>query len=175
MAFDAFLVFTTASDQPPLMGESQDKQFSAKNAIQIEAFSLGIHNTVSIGSATGGAGAGKAQFSEFKITKAVDKTSPNLLLYVGRGAHITQVDLYLRKAGGATGASAVFLRYTFGMVAVSTIDWSASAGDDRVREEVTFEYGALQITYQPQQKGSASTGSWNVIKNGTGSIIPGGG
>lgn len=176
MAFDAFLVITTASGQPPLMGETRDAQFSAKNAIQIEAFSFGIHNTVSIGSATGGAGAGKARFSEFKITKAVDRASPNLLLYAGRGAHITQLDLYLRKAdGGQQGADAVFLQYSFKLVAVSTIDWSGSAGDDTVKEEVTFEYGALQITYQPDQKGATSSGSWDVVKNGTGSVIPGGG
>lgn len=177
MAFDAFLVFTTGSGQLPLEGETQDKQFSAQKAIAIDSFSFGIHNTVNIGSATGGAGAGKAQFSQFKITKAVDRTSPNLLLYAGRGAHIQQVDLYLRKAGGGKASGAVFLQYSFKLVAVADVQWSGASGDDTVKEEVTFEYGALQVKYTSQAPnggtGSTYTGGWNRIKNGPGFTIPG--
>lgn len=179
MAYDAFLVFTTASGQPPLQGETQDEQFRAKNAVEIRSFSFGIHNTISIGSATGGAGAGKAQFMELTISKAVDRVSPNLLQYVGSGNHFTQMDLYLRKAGGggASKSGAVFLQYSFKLVSVSNVEWSGGTGDETVKEDVTFLYGALQVKYTSQkasgQQGSTYTGTWNQVKNDSNFTVPG--
>lgn len=178
MAYDAFLVFTTSGGQPPLQGETQDTQFSAKHAIEIISFSLGIHNTVAIGSATSGARAGKAQFSDFKITKAVDRASPTLLLYAGTGAHIAQADLYLRKAGGsaAKGQRLVFLQYSFKLVYVSDIEWSGSEGDEAIHEDVTFSYGALQVKYVSQgpngQAGATYTDAWNQVKNNNSFDVP---
>src|SRR5690348_6288858 len=143
MAFDAFLVFTTTKGQPTLEGETMDAQFGPKHAVAIKSFSLGISNTVSVGSQTRGAGAGKAQLHEFKISKEIDTVSPVLLQLAGSGGHVTQMDLYLRKAGSGAKGSAVFLQYTFKLVFVATIDWSGSAGEETPSEEVTFKYGAL--------------------------------
>ena len=181
MAIDAFLVFTTQSNQLPLKGETQDKQFSAKNAIEISAYSLGIHNTTTVGSAADGAGAGKAQFSDFQITKLVDKLSPTLLQYAGSGIHLQQLDLYLRKAGGVGGKSPdgglVFLQFSFKLVFVTDIQWSGGTGDDAAKEDVTFAYGALQVQYSPQsitgQKGTAVTGGWNRVTNSNNFNVPG--
>jgi type VI secretion system secreted protein Hcp len=44
--------------------------------IELKSFSFGIENPTTIGSATGGAGAGKTRFHEFTIKKTVDKASP---------------------------------------------------------------------------------------------------
>ena len=180
MAIDAFLVFTTQGNQLPLEGETQDKQFSAKNAIEISAYSLGIHNTTTVGSAAGGAGAGKAQFSDFQITKLVDKLSPTLLQYAGSGIHLQQLDLYLRKAGetgGKSPAGLVFMQFSFKLVYVTDIQWSGGSGDDRVKEDVTFAYGALQVHYTPQsstgQQGTAVTGGWNRVTNSDNFTVPG--
>lgn len=180
MAFDAFLVFTTLSGQPTLKGETQDKQFRAQNALEISEFSFGIHNTVNIGSVTSGAGAGKAQFADLKIAKVADSLTPNLLLYVGNGAHIQQLDLYVRQAssaakGGAAKSGLVYLQYSFKLVAVTTVDWSGSSGDDAVKENVTFTYGALQVKHTAQKgaRSTTSTATWNRITNGPGFDIPG--
>lgn len=72
MAFDAFLKITT----PDVAGESSDSKHPGE--IELYSFSLGAHNTTTIGSATGGAGAGKVSFSSFSIMKKTDKTSPIL-------------------------------------------------------------------------------------------------
>lgn len=177
MAFDAFVVFTTQSGQPPLVGETQDAQFHAKGAIEITSFSFGIHNTLSIGSASGGAGAGKAQLMELKISKVVDRVSPSLLQYVGSGAHFAQMDLYLRKAGGGSKTGLVFLQYSFKLVSVSNVEWSGGTGEDTVKEDVSFVYGALQIKYTSQkasgQAGDTYTGTWNQVKNNSSFAIPG--
>ena len=50
---------------------------SGPRAFEIKDFSFGIENPTTIGSATGGAGAGKIKFNEFLITKTTDKASPN--------------------------------------------------------------------------------------------------
>jgi type VI secretion system secreted protein Hcp len=177
MAIDAFLVFTTAGGQPPLEGETQDKEFSAKHAVEVLSFSLGIHNTITVGSASSGVGAGKAQLNDFKITKLVDRASPTLLLYAGNGSHIAQVDLYLRKSGGPSGKGLVFLQYSFKLVVVSDIEWNGDRGEDAVREDVTFTYGALQVKYVSQapngQAGTTFTGAWNRVKNNSSFVVPG--
>ena len=50
---------------------------SGPRAFEIKDFSFGIENPTTIGSATGGAGAGKIKFNEFSITKTTDSASPN--------------------------------------------------------------------------------------------------
>ena len=181
MAFDAFLVFTTEAGQPTLQGETQDAQFGPKHAVEIKSFSLGISNTINIGSQSRGAGAGKAQLHEFTLSKAIDKVSPTLLELAGRGGHISQMDLYLRKAGGggSNGKSSglVFLQYTFKLVFVATIDWSGDEGDEVPKEDVTFKYGALEVQFTGQktngQKGTTTTGAWNQVKNNSSINVPG--
>src|SRR5579862_2044558 len=100
MAFDAFLTFNGSAEGAggaiTITGESTDPDHPG--AIELKAFDFAIANTVSIGSAGGGAGAGKAQFRPFQIMKAVDSTSPTFLELVGLGAHFQTVTLALRKA-----------------------------------------------------------------------------
>src|ERR1700740_1535883 len=43
---------------------------------EIKDFSFGVENPTTIGSATGGAGAGKVKFHEFVIKKVTDSASP---------------------------------------------------------------------------------------------------
>jgi type VI protein secretion system component Hcp len=49
-----------------------------QGAFEIKDFSFGVENPTTIGSATGGAGAGKIKFNEFSIGKTVDSASPSL-------------------------------------------------------------------------------------------------
>lgn len=178
MAIDAFLVFTTDSSKPPLEGETQDKQFKSKAAVEVASYSFGIHNTTTIGSESGGAGAGagagKAKFSEFKIEKVVDSVSPNLLHYVGGGLRIPRMELYLRKVGGTR---LVYLQYSFKLAYVTDVEWTGGAGEDGVRESVTFAFGALQVTYKLSDATGATkgtlTGAWDQVKNNNGFDVPG--
>ena len=71
MAFDAFLKFEPAAgSSETITGESQDSHFAGKDGwFEVKEFSFGIENTLNISSASGGAGAGKADFKEFTIKK----------------------------------------------------------------------------------------------------------
>jgi type VI protein secretion system component Hcp len=47
-----------------------------KPTFEIQDFSFDIEQTLSIGSQTSGAGAGKVKFNQFSITRRIDKSSP---------------------------------------------------------------------------------------------------
>jgi len=150
MAFDAFLIFEAESGKAvALEGETQDKVFAAKKAMEISEFSFGVENTLSIGSASGGAGSGKATFKEFNIKKVTDTASPALFKTCVTGGHYKSVTLYIRKSGGAT-TGKPYLTFRFGMAAVKSIEWAGSSGDDVPTETVLFEFGTIEIFYKKQ-------------------------
>lgn len=165
MAHNLFLVLIDQHGSA-LPGETQDQYFAKFKAIEIASFSFGIHNTATIGSGSGGPGAGKVQFMQLAVSKMVDSVSPDLLNEVANGTHLRQADLYVRKAG-SNQDSPYFLKYSFRLVYVTDIQWSGA--DSSVTEEVTFSYGALQISYTPTtatgSTGAISSGGWNQVSN----------
>jgi type VI secretion system secreted protein Hcp len=173
MAFDAFLTFTgKGAGAEKIAGESQDPTYGKdKGAFEISEFSFGAETTLSIGSATKGAGAGKCTFKEFTVKKLVDKSSPLILKTLGSGGHYGKVYLWIRKAGGAAGKTGLaYLTFCFGMVAVKSIEWSGSSGDDTPTETVIFEYGAMLIGYKVQGEDGGFTGpqifgGWSRVEN----------
>ncbi len=169
MASDNFLKF----DQPAVglngnlqpIGESTDTVH--KSELEIKEFSFGVENPTTIGSMSGGAGAGKAKFNEFTVKKGVDRASPALFLACGQGCHFPQATLTIRKAGGK---KLDYLIYIFYMVYVTKVEWSGGGGEEAPEENVTFVYGAMQIQYQMQDTTGAAVGSpavmsWSVITN----------
>lgn len=183
MAFDTYMTFFKPGNVP-VAGESQvaadafSKDDLAKiapavqagNVFEIDDFSFDIEQVLNIGSQSSGAGAGKVTFNPFQITRKTDKASPMLFVMCCGGQHFQQVTLCIRRAGGDTTTSGTtFLRFDFGLVAVKTISWSGSDGDESPKEEVTFEYGALKINYSQQKPTGepmpALSSSWNRIYN----------
>src|SRR3954453_3340145 len=62
-----------------IQGESQDATFPGRlGYIQIKSFHFSVENATTIGSQTGGTGAGKAKLNELTIVKDVDSTSPQV-------------------------------------------------------------------------------------------------
>ena len=141
-------------------GDTKDKQYLNNKPFEIKDFSFGVENPTSIGSATGGAGSGKASFHEFTITRTVDSASPYFFKNCASGAHYKTVTIQMRKAGGdKSGKSQVYLQYTFSTVFITGIHWTGP-GDEGPEEEITFVFGQMKIDYAPQQPG----GSNGVIK-----------
>jgi len=125
MATTAALVdyFLTVDGLP---GESVDVQH--KGAFEIKEFSFEIENKTTIGSATGGAGAGKIKFDEFQIKKTTDKASPIFFRNCAAGTHYKTVVLSVRKAGGdPSSAGNDFLKVTFSDVLTSRYVNTASS------------------------------------------------
>jgi type VI secretion system secreted protein Hcp len=139
---------------------------------EIEDYSFDVEQTLNIGSQGGGAGAGKITFNPFSITRKIDRASPIFFEMACSGTAFCQVTLALRKSAGV-GAGAgdtsgqIYLRFDFKLVAVKTISWSHD--DESPKEEVTFEYGGLQIRYCPQlssgDMGQIIPAGWNRVTN----------
>jgi type VI secretion system secreted protein Hcp len=169
MAFDTFLEFPKpalgAPGQITAVGESGDA--AHKGSVQVSSFAFGVENPTIIGSATGGAGTGKAKFSTLQVTKGIDSASPGLFSALSTGAHFPEAVLHIRKAGA--GPSADYLVYRFSMVFVTKVDWAAASGDDAPQETVELMYGAMQVSYAQQmatgQLGQPRLATWNQVTN----------
>src|SRR5215469_16474611 len=130
MAVDAFLQFTTPGDgSVDLNGESKDetigKELSGRKPFEIKDWRFGVNQTLNIGSASGGAGAGKANFDPFHVKKNVDVATPFLFKTCCSGGHYKDVTLAIRRAGGtASQPGQVQLKFFFKLVFVSKISWA---------------------------------------------------
>ncbi len=113
---------------------------------EIKDFSFGVENPSTIGSATGGAGAGKVKLNEFTIKKTSDAASPLFKQAAASHRHFPTVKLQMRKAGGDPKA---LESYTFTDVMVSAIN-SSGPGDEGPVESITFVYGKM-TTQGPRQ------------------------
>lgn len=189
MAFDTYMQFKDPKGNL-LKGESQVQisgnsplgtDIAQGSVFEIDDFNFDIEQVLNIGSQSSGAGAGKVTFNPFTVTRKTDRASPTLFTMCCAGQHFQIVSLYIRRAGGggssltatqgAVSSGTTFLRFDFALVAVKTISWSGSDGDESPKEEVAFEYGALQVRYvQQNADGTPMTsnqtmGSWNRVAN----------
>src|SRR5260370_30455247 len=100
MSVDAFIWFESPGVSTAPEGETKDKYYSTKKAFEIKNFSFGVENPTTIGSATGGAGAGQVKFGDFKIDKLTDLSSPLFFKNLCVGAHFANLFLELLKTRG---------------------------------------------------------------------------
>ena len=128
MAFDAFLKIDG------IQGESAD------GTIPIESFSWGVSSPRD--SQTGGAGAGKATFTDLTIVKMVDSASPKLLEILVEGRHLPAVQLTCRKAGGQQ----EFAFYKLSGVLIGLLrDAGNRHGGEFPTEEISFNFHKLDM------------------------------
>ena len=164
-AEDYFLAVQTAgAPGPAVQGETLDAAFREKKAIELISFDWNAENPATIGSASGGAGSGKAKLNPLTVEKRVDSASAALFQRLATGAHIPSMELFVRR-GGATGTG--HLKYRFATVFVTSV--RPSGDGEQMRERVTFAYGAVAQSYTPQTAtGTAGTvfeAGWNQVTN----------
>jgi type VI secretion system secreted protein Hcp len=166
VAVDQFLQFVGATSTGiSAVGESLDK--AHPQTIAVNSVEFGVENPTTIGTASGGAGAGKATFESFKVSKLVDSASPALFQSLTTGSHFPVMKLFVRRAGATTPSD--YAIYEFRMVFITKIDVSGAAGEDALQETVEMVYGAMQMTYATM----TATGTiakqqvaiWNQVTN----------
>lgn len=180
MPFDAFMYIV--GGEIPVKGETLDDEFKSiegTSGFEIKGFKVDIENPNSMGSAGGGAGTGKASLKPFEVTKVTDNCSPSLFKTCCTGTHYPKAVIALRKAGGGGKGKTgyVYLQFTFKMVFVNSISWSASSGDDLPEETVQFAFGAVTVEYWPQKAGGgkgsgAPPQTWNQVTNTDSPTVP---
>lgn len=159
MAVDMFL------ELDGIKGETADKAFKSKNAMDILAWSWGMSNTGTFHSGTGG-GAGKANFQDISITKYLDLATPNLMLFCSNGKHITKGTLTVRKAGENP---LEYLKITLKNILVTSYSTGGSGGEDRLTENVSLNFAEVKVEYAQQDEKGGKVGSndygWNIAQN----------
>jgi type VI secretion system secreted protein Hcp len=159
MAVDMFLELETVK------GETSDKAFKSKHAMDILAWSWGISNTGTFHQGTGG-GAGKANFQDISITKYIDLATPNLMLFCANGKHIGKGTLTIRKAGENP---LEYLKISLKNILVTSYSTGGSGGEDRLTENVSLNFAEIKLEYAQQDDKGGKVGSndfgWNIQQN----------
>ncbi|HTU86377.1 MAG TPA: type VI secretion system tube protein Hcp [Solirubrobacteraceae bacterium] len=147
------------------VGESQVSGLQNQE-FNVTSFDLGASAPINIGSQSSGAGAGKATFQPFTVTKTVDKYSSDLFLDLTQGAHLASAEIIVRKAD-ASGMADPVAQYVMKDVAISDIHISGTA--KQTTETIQGEYGAIQFVFYGQMSNGTtapvSQGGWNQIQN----------
>ncbi len=159
MAVDMFL------ELDGIDGETVDKVFKDKKAIDILAWSWGLSNAGTFHSGTGG-GAGKANFQDISVTKFVDLASPNLMLCCANGKHIEKGVITVRKAGENP---LEYLKITMQKILVTSYATGGSGGEDRLTESVSLNFAQVKVDYAQQADKGGKKGTqsfdWNIAEN----------
>ena len=117
-----------------IKGESSAK--GHEGAINVESFSWGVSNP-----AVGSAGAGKATFKEFTVTKKTDTSSPKLMVACASGQHIKSAVLTVLKPNGRGGLN--YLVITLEDVLVTS--YQTGGNGDTVADVVGFSFYKLTM------------------------------
>lgn len=161
-----FLKIDGLSGETAIKGESTIKGEAIPKSdagyLKIDSFSLGAHGTSNIGSQSSGAGAGKATFETFTITKQIDSASPTLFQAAATGKHFPDATLFFtHKAKG--GQQQNYLEIKLFNLGIATIqDGASSSGAPE--EQVTFNFLKIEETYL-QNKGAPVTVGWDLATN----------
>lgn len=146
-----------------IKGESKDSAYEGK--IDILGWNWGMNQTGS-SHLGGGAGAGKVDIQDISITKYVDTSSANLMLYCAKGNHFEEGKLICRKAGGE---QLEYLIISMKKIMVSNVSLGGSPGEDRLTETVSLNFAEVSVEYVEQMddgSGAAAVAfGWNIEKN----------
>jgi len=146
-----------------IKGESTDDKH--KGEVDVLSWSWGATQSGTSGIG-GGGGAGKVALQDLTITKYIDKASPTLLKMCCDGTHIKDVILTVRKAGGT---ALEYLKLSCHDALVTSITTGGSGGQDRLTENITFNFAKIKMEYTPQTAkgaGEASiTQGWDQAAN----------
>jgi len=148
-----------------IKGETQDKDFKAKNACDVLAWSWGMSQSGTTHMGSGGT-AGKASFQDISFTKYLDKASTALMIALAKGSHIDECKLTCRKAGEG---QQKYIEFTMKECIVTSISTGGSGGEDRLTENVTLNFAHVSFEYFVQDtKGATASGgklAWNIAAN----------
>jgi type VI secretion system secreted protein Hcp len=165
-------LLSSAATKP--QGETQDKFFKTKNALEILSISFGVAQAETTGSMSMGSSAGKAKFEEFTIEKFVDLSSVPIFNACAAGAHFPTIHLAIRKAGGD---QLKYFQIIFRQVFVTSISFSGGGGEEAPKETIKFKFNAMGVQYVRQlSTGAAGTpiqAAWSIATGKPELVVPG--
>jgi type VI secretion system secreted protein Hcp len=162
MPFDAFLKI----DGIP--GESTDDKH--KDWVEILSFSSGVTQPHGGSASTSGGATGqRADFADFSIVKMLDKSTPKIFEACATGTHIKLITVELCRAGGD---KVKYMEWKLSNSIISSYrpGGSSHGGEALPTEEVSFNYGKIELTYTQQKRADGAGGGnisagWDLEKN----------
>ncbi len=156
MAFNLFIKFDG------IMGESTDIRHKDEIDVLDWAWGVSMAGTINSG---GGAGVGKAAFSDLSFTHHIDKASPNLFKTCATGKHVKEAKLTVRRAIAPKPPSPLsnpldvpnvaedFLIITMSEVMVTHVTPVGNTTSSSMIESVSLQFGRVDMEYKPQLRG----------------------
>ena len=138
---------------------------------ELDSISLGASTPVTIGSATGGAGAGKLVFDPIVISKVVDRLTPQIFANMASGQALTgqtNGDLTIEFVKNVGATPTVFFRVEMKLVFFTSTGSATADGDNTVHENIKMLCGAQRVTVVPIVGGTPQTPivkSWSQVLN----------
>jgi type VI secretion system secreted protein Hcp len=111
------------------------------SSLELQSYSWGVKTPVDIGSAGGGAGAGKATFEEVTVQRSLDAVSPRFVQAAATGQHFPSATIDVATGKGTT------MHYTFNTVFITAVQHTGN-GDGAV-ESLSLIYGSVQVESIP--------------------------
>lgn len=146
----------TGANVPPMQG-----------SFNIYGLETGIENPTTIGSASGGAGTGKAKLNELTLVMQPDAAGVPLALICATGAHFSAATVVIFSPG----TTQVIMTYKFTLVFVTSLtDTHSGVSGDTLLREVKLAVGAIRWT-TTTQNGTPIEGAWNQVNNQPGDTI----
>ncbi|WNW13136.1 type VI secretion system tube protein Hcp [Pseudomonas sp. DTU_2021_1001937_2_SI_NGA_ILE_001] len=148
-----------------IKGESRDSQH--RDEIDIQSFQWGMTQNGSMHQGSGG-GASKVSIQNLSITKALDKSTPNLLMACSSGMHFPEATLTVRKAGGNQPLEYLVIRLK--EVLVASFNTQAVNHSEVQAETFALNFASVEVSYQPQKDDGGKAGGalkygWNIREN----------
>ena len=151
---------------PTPVGETTQKNAGGTKAFDLSSFTLDAQNSLAIGSATAGAGAGKVSFQGFSFTKPLDKYSAQLFQDLASGTRIASVEIIVRKPGD-NGMDDPIVQYLLKNVGLTNIHISGESKN--ATETIQGAFQAISfVLYGQNSNGTTpvtSTGGWSQVTN----------
>jgi type VI secretion system secreted protein Hcp len=126
-----------------IQGDSNDARH--QDWINAVSFNIGASNSGTFA----GSVAGKAEFTDLKVFKFIDKASPVLFISSALGRHIRRATLEVRKSGPDPFG---FLKIDLDDVLISSVNDDVRATDENgeILEVITLNWARITWTFVPQ-------------------------
>ena len=151
---------------PTPAGETTQTNAAGTKAFDLSSFTLDAQNSLAIGSATAGAGAGKVSFQGFSFTKPLDKYSAQLFQDLASGTRIASVEIIVRKPVG-NGMDDPIVQYLLKNVGLTNIHISGASKNATETIQGAFQSISF-VLYGQNSNGTTpvtSTGGWSQVTN----------
>lgn len=171
---DIFVVFNGGTSD--IQGDTTDKDFAPKKAIEVSAWSHKITQPKSsTASSSGGHTAERTEHEEMFFTKDIDNASPKIWAAASAGTYYNKVEIFFYRALGGVNKSdergntrVNYLKIELKDVVVSTVTTNVGSGE-LPAEVFGLKYSAVRWTYSKTTVEGKTTagaiGSWNLQTN----------